>query len=144
MGSLAEDCKDAAEEHVVDVVRLDDAWTTQQWPRIDFIKIDVEGFESDVLEGSRQTIAGTKPRAILFEHHRVSSSRVERSPITILRELGYDVFALSKYLLFPRAVPADDRRARGSDFIAVVASDRSLTIRKSLRVAGNARATHWR
>jgi len=139
MGSLVLDCEDVAEEHVVDIVRLDDVWKEQRWPRIDFIKIDVEGFESNVLEGARQTIAAAKPRAILFEHHRVSSLGVERSPITILRELGYDVFALPKYLVFPRAVPADDRRARGSDFIAIADDDRGLAIRKSLRLADNAR-----
>jgi len=92
-----------------------------------------------VLEGARQTIAAAKPRAILFEHHRASSLDVERSPITILREFGYDVFALPKYLLFPRAVPADDRRARISDFIAIVDDDRGLAIRKRLRLANNAR-----
>jgi FkbM family methyltransferase len=137
MGSLASGCEDVAEEHVVDVVRLDDVWKEQRWPRIDFIKIDVEGFESNVLEGARQTIAAAKPRAILFEHHRASSLGVERSPITMLRELGYDVFALPKYLLFPRAVPADDPRARGSDFIAIVDDGRGRAVRKSLRVAGN-------
>jgi FkbM family methyltransferase len=139
MGSLAQDCEDVAEEHVVDVVRLDDVWRQQRWPRIDFIKIDVEGFETNVLEGARQAIAAAKPRAILFEHHRASSLDVDRSPITILRELGYSVFALPRYLLFPRAVPADDRRAQGSDFIAIVDDHRGLAIRKSLRLASNAR-----
>jgi hypothetical protein len=57
----------------------------------------------------------------------------------MLRELGYDVFALPKYLLFPRAVAVDDRRAQGSDFIAIVDDDRGLAIRKSLRLANNAR-----
>src|SRR5262249_59911556 len=71
MGSLALDCEDVAEEHVVDVVRLDDVWKERGWPRIDFIKIDVEGFESHVLEGARQTIAAAN-------RERYCSSTTER------------------------------------------------------------------
>ena len=77
MGSLALDCEDVAEEHVVNVVRLDDVWKGQRPPRIDFIKIDVEGFESDVLEGARRTIVTPNRErycSSTIEHRRSPSS----------------------------------------------------------------------
>lgn len=38
-------------------------------PRVDLIKIDAEGAELDILEGSEQTIIRCRPRGILLENH---------------------------------------------------------------------------
>ena len=47
--------------------------------RIDFIKIDVEGAELEVLEGAQATIARWKPW-ILFEHARIHNENYETTP----------------------------------------------------------------
>lgn len=51
----------------VQVARLDDIAT--QWPRIGAIKIDIEGYEPEMLKGARATIDRDRP-AILAEFNR--------------------------------------------------------------------------
>jgi FkbM family methyltransferase len=57
--------------------------------RIDFIKIDVEGFELQVLEGARTTLARFHPALILESGHENDTER--RSQSDLLIGLGYDV-----------------------------------------------------
>lgn len=51
----------------VPVISLDEFVSEQQISRIDFIKIDVEGFELTVLEGAKQVIRQFKP-ILVFEY----------------------------------------------------------------------------
>jgi hypothetical protein len=85
----------------VPVARLSDVLNNQ--PRIRFIKIDVEGFEAEVLRGATELFRWVPPDAILDG-------------------LGYDFFALPKALLRVRLGRADPRQEtpRGvHDFLAV-------------------------
>ena len=71
----------------------DEAISALQLPRIDFIKVDVEGFEPEVFDGLRATIATFRP-VIAFEHH---AKEVDNS---VYREIldnmpGYRVFELT-------------------------------------------------
>jgi FkbM family methyltransferase len=50
----------------VRVTRLDDYCASRQIPRVDFLKIDVEGAESLVLDGARQTLK-SRPRFMMME-----------------------------------------------------------------------------
>lgn len=74
---------DAAQTHqqVVQCARLDDLLPNED---IDFIKIDVEGFELEVLRGSSHLLERCKP--ILY----VENDRVERSPQLIQWLLDHD------------------------------------------------------
>ncbi|MDN7814924.1 FkbM family methyltransferase [Burkholderia vietnamiensis] len=53
----------------VPVRKLDDAFPSLELDRIDFIKIDVEGFELDVFEGARETLQRFRPRVVLEMNH---------------------------------------------------------------------------
>ena len=57
----------------VDIVALDEYFAGKNAPeRIDFIKIDTEGYEEEVLKGARKTIETYRPKAIQIEfnwHH---------------------------------------------------------------------------
>ena len=55
---------------------------------IDIMKIDVEGFEIDVLRGAGKTIKEHKPKIILETH---SKDLKERS-LKILKDLGYNLY----------------------------------------------------
>lgn len=52
---------------------------------VDLLKIDVEGFERQVLEGSRKTIDKFRPKIIIEVHSR----RLKRESDVFLRTLGY-------------------------------------------------------
>jgi FkbM family methyltransferase len=67
----------AVSEIEVELRRLDDVIGERE--RIDFIKIDVEGAELEVLEGAQETIRRCRP-VILFEHAKVHNQNYETTP----------------------------------------------------------------
>ena len=54
------------------------------------LKLDVEGYEPQVLRGSTRALAERRVRHIVFEDHALDNSEVAR----ILREAGYHLFSL--------------------------------------------------
>lgn len=60
-------------------------------PKVDFIKIDVEGYELQVLSGGRETITKYKPKIYI----EISNSNL-RSATYILDEMGYSLIQTSK------------------------------------------------
>ena len=77
----------------VPMVTLDDALAGQ---RIDVIKIDVEGFEQQVLEGARTILTEERqrPRAILVEVHPFVWAEADTSSasfLSLLDEMGFRV-----------------------------------------------------
>jgi FkbM family methyltransferase len=73
------------EEHI-SIITLDSLVRERSLKQVDFIKIDTEGFEREVLQGAQNTIASLKPKFIQFEFN-----------INQLNQ-GYTVFDLSKLL----------------------------------------------
>lgn len=102
---------DGVEQHpvVVPAISLDDLLLRQQpgpTPRVDVIKIDVEGAEADVFAGMRGLLGSPlAPSAILFETSAVCECA------DLLSSFGYDVmgayFSLGKGLEF---IPIDDTK----------------------------------
>lgn len=79
-GSLQEDIKASilqekgAETIQVEIDTLDNQITTNNLPKPDFVKIDVEGLEMDVLHGMSETIEAHKPK-LFIEVHGVDMQR---------------------------------------------------------------------
>lgn len=69
---------------VVEMVRIDD----YDFPKIDFMKIDVEGYEPLVIEGAIKTIKRDRP-IISYESNSKRADGVTRSSHTILTNMGY-------------------------------------------------------
>jgi hypothetical protein len=61
---------------VVDTVRLDDFWSEVGRPRIDFVKIDVEGAEKLVIDGMRE-LAWANPALKLVTEVNLSRFSLE-------------------------------------------------------------------
>lgn len=76
----------------VDVRTLDGL----QLDRVDLMKVDVEGYELDVLRGAAQTLARTHP-ALLIEMHHWIGAEAEASIFEILRGAGYRFEYLDTY-----------------------------------------------
>ena len=53
----------------VQIKRIDDVFAELGLQRLDFVKIDVEGFELQVLEGAKETLGRFQPRAMLEMNH---------------------------------------------------------------------------
>ncbi len=76
--------------HEVKTSMLDDLLTNN---KIGFIKIDVEGHEINVLNGSRNIIKKNKPNLLVEIEERHSQKKVE-STINFINELGYKSYYL--------------------------------------------------
>lgn len=65
----------------VQTITLDDYVALQELPRVDFIKMDIEGAEVGALEGARHTIRHFRPRLAICLYHKWDD------PVTIPRVL---------------------------------------------------------
>lgn len=84
----------SAESIAVQVRTLDDIVADDE---IGVLKLDVEGFESEVLAGAEHLCRDGRVRHIIFEEHDMSSS----TPGTMLRSFGFTIFALGASLRGP-------------------------------------------
>lgn len=104
----------------VAVKRLSDVAKSEGFDRVDFIKIDVEGFEAQVLEGASEMLDRLRPKFILFEEHGLHHSRNFPRSMTLLFEKGYRIFAIARSFIRPvleEVTP--ERPVARYDYIAV-------------------------
>jgi hypothetical protein len=99
---------------VVRTVRIDDL----DLPDIGFIKIDVEGFESAVIRGARNTIERDWPTIQVEIEEQHTGRPIEESLAEILA-LGYEGMFLSGGVLRPLAAfdPERHHRTRGAGYV---------------------------
>ena len=75
----------------VPLMRLDDLRPLWEGRRIGLLKIDVEGYESDVFRGAAQFLRVDRPRFIMFESLK---GHLDEEIASMLAESGYAVFQL--------------------------------------------------
>ena len=85
MGHLAE-----TGEIKVKQVRLDDMVASGEIKAPDYMKVDVEGAEYDVLNGARALLAQYKPVIFLDTHNR----EAHNATVKLLNELDYEIYCL--------------------------------------------------
>ncbi|MFT5114900.1 MAG: FkbM family methyltransferase [Parasphingorhabdus sp.] len=112
-----------AETVRVQVEMLDGLCEKEQIKSVRLIKIDVEGFETEVFKGAHELLSKIKPDAILFELNERSSQELSEEPLMkLLHSYGYDFFSIPKNLLRMQLLPLNSRSKRevtGHDFLAV-------------------------
>lgn len=79
----------------IEMTTLDAALQELKLPRIDFIKIDVEGAEKLVFEGARETLTAFPNAVILFEAANIAATSFNYTAKSLLAELQRQGFALS-------------------------------------------------
>ncbi|MDR7568571.1 MAG: FkbM family methyltransferase, partial [Armatimonadota bacterium] len=73
----------------VDVCTLDNLLTNV--PRVDLIRMDVEGAELDVLYGSQKILGNLSPKIVIEVHPTLLGVDGYRELLNLLSQLGYDV-----------------------------------------------------
>jgi len=92
---------------VVDTITLEDILHVHDLQRVDFLKIDIEGAEIEVIEHSLDLLAKLRP-AIVMESHRVENIHSAKECGRLLSTIGYQTWTsdslsqCSDYLLYAR------------------------------------------
>ena len=107
----------------VSVRTLDEFVEEQRIESIQFMKLDVEGFESEVFAGSYHVLETLRPNVILFEmNERSSGPLIQQSVFSILDRFEYAFLCLPKGMLkvVPRAFdPRVATSLPGHDVVAI-------------------------
>ena len=113
---IAENVRWQKESYSVPVRRLSDVFSEEKVGSVDFMKIDVEGFEPEVFGGLFDDPAAPRPKLIVFENNGLAASPAE----AILKDNGYRIFGLPRRLVFPQLVPESHADyARSHDLVAI-------------------------
>jgi FkbM family methyltransferase len=85
----------------IKITSIDNFAEKVQLSRLDFIKIDAEGYEFQVLKGGRQTLERYRPAGILGIHPEAIKSNGDslESIYELLQQLGYEIIHDGKILL---------------------------------------------
>lgn len=77
----------------VEAMTLDNFVSNQNIEKIDFIKIDVEGFEMNVLKGGSETLTKMKPQMFieLVDNHLKRQNTSSKEVILFLKNIGYKI-----------------------------------------------------
>jgi len=74
------------EKIVVKAITLDDFVHENRIERVDFIKIDVEGSEKEVIEGAEKTIKKFKPKMAIAAYHRPNDKKAIPELVLSIRD----------------------------------------------------------
>lgn len=98
LGDIHRQDLSSGERTQVEVVAFDSYWERKGMPRLDFIKVDVEGSELKFLEGAARTLGRYRP-TLLMEFSDLTLAKFNhrtRDLRAALDRLGYELFALSR------------------------------------------------
>ncbi|WP_299705130.1 FkbM family methyltransferase [uncultured Tateyamaria sp.] len=97
------------------------------------IKMDVEGFEAQVLKGASAFLEENKPVVILLEDNARDAASGQSQALKILQELGYAIYTLPRALFSVRLGKVSDGDA-AHDFVAV-SPQAPTQLRRKLRIS---------
>jgi FkbM family methyltransferase len=112
----------SASHHEVQVRALSDVVLNEGIKHIRMLKIDVEGYENDVLVGGRDILGTIRPDVIVFESNEQQRPDFKDRPaVKTLQSLGYRFLSIPKALLFMSLQPFDPDITTdpGHDIVAV-------------------------
>ena len=107
----------------VPVVGLDDEMQALGWERIDFLKIDAEGYDMRVLAGAQRLLSERRIGAVQFEYNRSWQLAGDTlySAMQLLQRFGYEVFVLKRDGLYSLNYALYEEYFEYSNFIALSA-----------------------
>lgn len=117
-GSLVGPDRLGARSVRVPVFPLSDFARTMDLDRLDVIKLDVEGFEAQVLLGAQSLLERLRPHTILLEENNLDAATGSSPAFDVLKRLDYDLYALPRRLLSVRLHPISEGLP-AHDYVAI-------------------------
>ncbi len=101
----------------VDVIPLDEIVGNN---RVDIIKMDVEGYEREVIKGATNVIRSNENIKVIFEHNPALSRHGNEDEFNLLKRLGFKIYSMdiSKGNLIFKEISNIDKIG-GGNFLAV-------------------------
>lgn len=124
--SLTRKYEGVEEKISVPVVNTTDYLSQLNLPSIRFVKIDVEGYEYEVIQGAFEYFMTNPPEAILFELNDHSVSFASQPVIRLFSDLGYRFFNIMKskwHMRLYRIKSPEHERHYGHDILAAPAGE---------------------
>ena len=118
-GNIGASCLNANGNESTEIVTLDSYVAEHQLPSVDFIKLDVEGAELDILKGAAESIKKFKPKMAISAYHKHEDLWTLMPYIKSLRA-DYE-FAFRHYPYIREEAPflIDEHKQRMFDFFNV-------------------------
>lgn len=118
--------KQSNNDYTINVISIDDFVGAEQLNRLDLLKIDVEGFDVDVLAGATESIKRFRP-IILFEYCLGSALKNKHDLFddiyASLLSLGYSFYSIKYNFL----IDFDKRTLCGNERILCIPGNRLLS-----------------
>ncbi len=93
------------EEFTVKIRKVDDVLKEKNVKKVDFIKIDAESSESDVLKGAQETLIRDKPFVLLeVGDYEISGVTKSRDVIISIQEMDYTAYEVSNGKIVPHTI----------------------------------------
>jgi len=124
--ATTETAADKIESHSVQVETLDELFTNEEFA---LLKIDVEGFELNVLRGAPNLLSSHRVRHVIYEDHTLGQSGLAE----LLSGHGYTVFSIGHGTRGPRLLRASEGKVEidasweSASFLATLVSDQVMT-----------------
>lgn len=136
-GSLVRKKGGANDVHAVSIMPLDEVVAREGITKIALIKIDVEGFELEVLKGAQRVLSELRPDAILFESNDMPQDGSTTTPVMeFLKECGYEFLTIPRCLVWMRTKilhVENSHELHGHDIIAARRGEAFARMRWLLR-----------
>lgn len=108
-------------KRTVPMVRLDDEIAALGWERVDFLKIDAEGYDMRVMAGAKDLFEQQRIGAVQFEYNRAWQLAGDTlySAMQFLRHFGYEVYVLKREGLYTLNYALYEEYFEYSNFVAL-------------------------
>jgi FkbM family methyltransferase len=117
-------CRSAAVEKIVTCVTVESVVQQHGWETIDYLKVDVEGFDLHVLRGARSLLDSQKVHILQFEYNNawVYAGNTLAAALDFLQSRGYRTYLLRPQGLFEFGYKRYGEFFTYSNFVAVAPS----------------------